>query len=289
MPISSYPQLIASILLSRQPHIGAKSFSNWVKKYGSPLNALQAYDHQVGWKHSRSKSSLTLPSEKELNDQNISFVCYQEPSYPNSFYALSEPPPYLFFRGILPSTQMLSIIGTRHPSEEGKKLAQRFSIQAIEFGWTIVTGGASGIETEVLKSAIQKKGKVVVLLAHGVNKAYPTTNQTLFEQVLEQNGCLLSEFLPNTDPRPSFFPTRNRLIAGLSQAVLWIEGDQKSGACTTARHTLQLKKRLFVSYGSSPTLQQGPKFFLKKGAISLVSREEFQILDDFFSNSETLC
>ncbi|MEK7487243.1 MAG: DNA-processing protein DprA [Planctomycetota bacterium] len=267
-----YAELCAIILLSRKPGVGAARFVELLQKWGCPEKALEKTEEDSLEKEKRPKTTFVPPSWETLQCRQISFCYYGGNHYPKMFYALSEPPPYLFYRGhpFWESEPILSIVGSRTPSSKGIQLAQKITQWAVQEGYGIASGGAFGIDAVAHQTCLDLGGKTMVLLACGVEKVYPKKHQNLFQTILNTQGCLISEFLPETAPRISFFPTRNRLLAGIAESVIWIEGRANSGALYTAKKTLQLRKKLWVGYGDIPELQEGPKMFLSQGA-SMIS------------------
>lgn len=266
-----YEQLCSAITLSRKPGIGATRFAQFLQQWETPQKALKNTPEIFNPLQKYPKKNFDPPSLKTLQTQNLSFCYYRGPDYPKPFYSLSEPPPYLFFRGtpVWNSHPIITIVGTRTPSREGIHLARKMTQWAIQEGYCIASGGAFGIDAVIHQTCLEFSAPTLVLLASGLNQTYPPEHQNLFEEVSRAHGCLLSEFLPDTPPRKSFFPTRNRLLAGIAEKILWIEGRSKSGARYTAQTALKLGKTVVVGYGNDPDLQEGPKSFLPKGALEI--------------------
>lgn len=162
-----------------------------------------------------------------------------DPDYPALLFAISDPPPVLYYRGSLrfnaqPIPMSVGIVGTRQPSAYGRRWTQRLSAALAAQGTTIVSGLAAGIDTEAHESCLKQGGCTVAVLGTGVDVVYPQQNRELYRQILE-TGLVVSEYADKTLPDKAHFPRRNRLIAGLSRAVLVTEAPERSGALITAR------------------------------------------------------
>ena len=170
---------------------------------------------------------------------NPDFWTPADADYPQLLLEIPDPPPVLYYRGsvdlqenqgILPA---IALVGTRNPSEYGKRWTRRIATALAQNGFTVVSGLAEGVDTEAHQSAIHAGGRTIAVLGTGVNRVYPWSNRKLYEQLLDQ-GLALSEYPADTSPDRTHFPRRNRIVAGLCRAVLVLEAPQKSGALITA-------------------------------------------------------
>ena len=125
------------------------------------------------------------------------------------------------------------MVGTRKASTYGLNQAKALAAQINACGGVTVSGGAAGVDTWALEGALTVNGCAVAVLGCGVEVTYPTANRALFARI-QENGCLMSEYLPTEKPKPWYFPARNRIISGLSDGVLVVEAPEKSGALITA-------------------------------------------------------
>ena len=148
----------------------------------------------------------------------------------------------------------LAIVGTRNPTPYGVRIAGDFAAGFVDREWTIVSGGAYGIDSAAHKGALIAEGSTVAVLAAGIDVAYPAGNARLFAEICE-NGALISEVLPGAHAIPSRFLTRNRIIAALSQATLVVEAAFRSGSLRTARDAAELMRPVMAIPGpiSAPT------------------------------------
>lgn len=148
----------------------------------------------------------------------------------------------------------LAIVGTRNPTPYGVRNAGDFAAGFVDREWTIISGGAYGIDSAAHKGALIAEGSTVAVLAAGIDVAYPAGNSRLFAEICE-NGALVSEVLPGAHAIPSRFLTRNRIIAALSQATLVVEAAFRSGSLRTARDAAELMRPVMAIPGpiSAPT------------------------------------
>lgn len=167
--------------------------------------------------------------------------------YPRSLLALQDPPPVLYYKGTMPLAQkkMVAIVGTRTPSRTGERTAQGLARELSLSGACIVSGLARGIDAFSHTGALQGTGGTIAVIGTGIDEVYPPENEALYRNILE-NGCVVSEFVPGSKPLAWHFPLRNRLIAALSQGVIVVEGELRSGAYATVRSARAQRKPILV-------------------------------------------
>ncbi|MBR2309771.1 MAG: DNA-processing protein DprA [Oscillospiraceae bacterium] len=184
--------------------------------------------------------------------KNIGILTLSDENYPRRLRNIPEPPLLLFYKGVLPDFEKqpaIGVVGTRKATSYGVGVAKKFGAQLSASGSIVVSGGAAGVDTAALKGALDVQGQTVAVLGCGVDITYPISNRKLFMQIQEQ-GCLMSEYLPGTSPKPWQFPERNRIISGLSNGVLIIEAPEKSGALITARDALEQGRDVYAVPGN---------------------------------------
>ena len=197
---------------------------------------------------------LTAPRQvvHECAQKHISILTRADASYPDRLRNIYDAPLVLYCKGLLPDMEVrpcIGVVGTRKASAYGMNNARRMSMQIAACGGIVISGGATGIDTMALEGALAGGGRVVAVLGNGVDVVYPRSNRKLFEQI-EKNGCLLSEYLPGTEPKPWQFPERNRIISGLSDGVFVVEAPARSGALITAGYALEQGRDVFVVPGN---------------------------------------
>ena len=226
----------------------------------------------------RSKINPEQLLETHLKD-NPQFWTPADPEYPQLLLEIPSPPPVLYYRGKVELTDNLgtfgaiAIVGTRYPTEYAKRWTRRISKTLTEQGFMIVSGMAAGIDAEAHWSCLKAGGKTIAVLGTGVDTIYPSSNQKLYQQIF-QEGLILSEYPANTKPDRGNFPARNRIIAGLSRAVLIMEAPQKSGALITARFANDFCRDVYVLPGTLDNQQAlGCLNLLHRGAQLILGEE----------------
>ncbi|MGB7443951.1 MAG: DNA-processing protein DprA [Coleofasciculaceae cyanobacterium] len=171
--------------------------------------------------------------------KNPHFWTPVDADYPHLLLEIPSSPPVLYYRGQVDLTEnqgirpTVGIVGTREPSEYGKRSTRQISAALARHGFTVVSGMAAGIDTEAHHGCLEAGGRTIGVLGTGVDVVYPPRNFSLYEQI-QQQGLVVSEYPAGTQPNRRNFPQRNRIIAGLSRAVLVMEAPNKSGALITA-------------------------------------------------------
>jgi DNA processing protein len=203
-------------------------------------------------KSSWDMASLFKKAEKissVCTARSINWLSWKEAGYPPLLREIYDPPAVLFYRGILPDPQkpLLGMVGTRKPSIEGAAQGYTIARGLGREGISVVSGLALGIDSMCHRGNLDGGAPGYAVLGSGADEIYPKSNRTLVKRILDTGGALLSEYAPGTIPYKSNFPARNRIIAGLSRAVLIVEAPARSGALITANYTLDQGKDLFVA------------------------------------------
>lgn len=182
-----------------------------------------------------------------LLDAGIKIITLEDDAYPENLRRTGQAPALLYMKGDrLPhDDRALAIVGTRKATKYGLDAAYKLAFDLAQAGVTIVSGLAQGIDAAAHRGALDAKGRTIAVLGSGINKIYPTANEALAREVIE-NGALLSEFGVNTPPVASNFPIRNRIISGLSLGVLIAEAPEQSGALITADAALEQGRDVFA-------------------------------------------
>lgn len=225
------------------------------------VNRLRARSYE-GTKHAAEKISdrLNSTTSEQLIDQlaDAFFITPDSPDWPMRLNELAAPPFGLVglgIRDILASTdESLGIVGTRNPTNYGSKIATEFAAALADRNWTIVSGGAFGIDSAAHRGALIVEGNTIAVLGGGVRTIFPSGNDRLFSEIAT-HGLLLSEVLPSVPAVPHRFLIRNRLIAALSKGTLVVEAAHRSGSLRTARDAGELLRPVMAIPGPihSPT------------------------------------
>jgi DNA processing protein len=172
---------------------------------------------------------------EELARKGVSVLTPADAGYPERLEEIPDPPPALFVRGTLPDAPAVALVGSRAASPTGVETSRALGRALGERGVCVVSGLALGVDAAAHEGALEAGGPTVGVLGCGIDVVYPRVNRALFGRVVE-GGALVSEYYLGEPPLAWRFPARNRIIAGLCDAVVVVEAPQKSGALITARH-----------------------------------------------------
>ncbi len=186
-----------------------------------------------------------------LEKTNIKVITILSDDYPELLKNTADAPTVLYCRGnvkLLNST-CVAIVGTRRVSRYGHDVTKQFSEELSKAGLTIVSGLCDGVDTIAHTACVNTKGKTIAVIASGLNEIYPATNTNLATNIVNGDGLIISEYKPNEKPKTFYFPNRNRIIAGLSKAVLITEAPLKSGSLYTKNYALEYGREVFAVPG----------------------------------------
>ncbi len=260
-------------------NVGNIGFNTLVKTLGSPravfdapIASLQKID-RITLKTARNIKSFdnwaTIDKELDLAGRlNVSIITSDSPLYPRLLLNIYDFPPILYVRGTLSDQDInVAVVGSRRASTYGRFTTERLCRELAMKGVTVVSGMARGIDSAAHAGAIAGKGRTIAVLGSGIDVIYPPENRKLFEKIAE-NGAVITEFPFSTQPLASNFPTRNRIISGLSLGVVVVEANEKSGSLITARVALEQGRDVFAVPGSidSPGTK-GTHRLIREGAI----------------------
>lgn len=199
--------------------------------------------------------------------------------FPAQLFEIPQPPKKLFVQGTLPNKDavLLTVVGSRKYSNYGKDVCEKLISGLSGNNIVIVSGLAIGIDTIAHNVALKTKLKTIAVPGSGLNEKvlYPRTNRLLAEKIIENGGALISEFEPDFRATPWSFPQRNRIMAGLSKAVLVIEAEQKSGTLITARMAVDYNRDVLAVPGSiSSSNSRGTNLLIRQGATPITSSDD---------------
>lgn len=244
----------ALILLAKIDRMGPGAVRALVDTFGDPIEALvaaargsreldqaqrKAVDKRLGGLSRKAllrraaASAAAVARELGPSDRILG---YGLSGYPVRLERLHYPPPVVWARGPLPADagRAVAVIGTRRATRDGRELAREIARELAGSGIRIVSGLAAGVDGAAHRGALDAKGETAAVLGSGLRFRYPRANHDIYAE-LEGRGLILTEFEPSTRPEPHRFPTRNRIVAALCDAVLVVEAPAKSGALLTAR------------------------------------------------------
>jgi DNA processing protein len=173
-------------------------------------------------------------------DSGVHLIPWDDASYPAALSAIVDPPPALWVRGNLSAltSRAVAIVGSRAGSPYALAVAERLAADLATRGIVVVSGLARGVDSAAHRGAVAAKGATLAVLGSGADVIYPAEHRGLAREI-EIDGAIVSELVPGTPPQKQFFPLRNRIISGLSRAVLIVEAGEKSGSLITARMALE--------------------------------------------------
>lgn len=229
---------------------------------------------QIGKSIVQSCRNLEV-AEKILDNTDkfgAEFVSFWDERYPERLKKIHDPPAALYISGEDSPLYdySVAIVGTRGATDHAKSMAFRIGRDIAATGVTVVSGLALGIDTSAHEGALQAGGRTVAVFGCGIDVVYPPSNAKLIERIRHQ-GAIMSEYPPGKQPNPGFFPSRNRIISGLSLGVLVVEAGRKSGALITARLALEQGRELFALPGLAGAHRTvGVNNLLRDGSAHLV-------------------
>jgi DNA processing protein len=221
----------------------------------------------------RSHAAATLARAAE---RDITPVPWSDPAYPPALSAIIDPPPVLWLRGQVAALEApaVAIVGSRAATPYGLAVGEQLAADLAAHGVVIVSGLARGVDSAAHRGALAAAGCTVAVLGSGADVVYPREHEALAREI-EHHGAILSELVPGTPPQKHFFPQRNRVISGLSRAVVVIEAGEKSGSLITARCALEQGREVLAVPGNVLTgRNRGAHRLLRDGAKIVESADD---------------
>ncbi len=237
-----------------------------------------------GLKAESALSSMIKKGQKAraiCESKHIKMITIEDDAYPPILKLIPDPPPMLYLWGEFNySIPKLGVVGTRRVSPEGENINTYFCREISSYQIGIVSGLAQGHDAIAARVTLDNEGYTVAVLGTGIDVVYPTANSRLFEEI-KAKGCLLSEYPPGTPGNAWRFPLRNRIISGLSQAVLVIQAPARSGALITAQYAEAQGKNIFAIPGNPvDDRNAGTNLLIQNGARVALKPED--IVQDIF-------
>jgi len=279
---------LALIFLNNLSGFGPKTIANLVNKVKNLEVIWQFSDYQLknlGLKPSKikefNKYKNKFKAEKiavDLKKENIKYLTLYDQKYPQKLKEIYDPPPVIFYKGILNfQLPAVAIIGSRNSTVYGRKIASRTAAELAKMGVNIISGLANGIDSTAHQGALSvDAGITTAILGNGFNYLYPSQNKLLSQKIMN-NGLMLTEFNPEVAPRAKNFPRRNRIISALADLILVVEAGAKSGTLITVDYALEQGKDIMAvpanidrpnSVGSNRLIKKGAAIFTKVSDVS---------------------
>lgn len=265
------------------------------KKYFNALNLILKADYSALIKLKSAfpsyksafeslKKPISIDTETEwqkLQKQKIQIILKDEADFPSLLKEIPWPPLGIYIKGELPKNNeiKIAVVGTRKATSVGREIAENFSQELATNGVVIVSGLAMGIDSASHLGALKSKGKTIAVLGNEIGSFYPRQNQKLAKRILENNGCIISEYPLGCPTYRANFLARNRIISGLSKAVVIIEAPFESGALNTARYAIEQNREVLVAPGPLNNKNyEGSLKLIREGARLITSAKD--ILED---------
>ena len=220
--------------------------------------------------------SLAETAVRRAQAASITAIAWNDPDYPVALTTIADPPPVLWTRGRVAalSAPAVAIVGSRAASPYALSVAEQLAGDLAASGLVIVSGLARGVDSAAHRGALAAGGVTVAVLGSGVDVLYPPEHASLATEI-DRAGAVVSELVPGTEPMPWFFPRRNRIISGLSRAVVVIEAGEKSGSLITARCALDQGRDVLAVPGNVLSgRNRGAHALLKDGAKIVESADD---------------
>ncbi len=275
------------LCLSGADGVGPVILRNLMKHFGtidqilgasvSEMTRVEGIGSKTAEKIARSRNNFDAKTELELADKlNVWIISLDDERYPPVLKRIYDPPPVLYIKGTLARSDNLSIaiVGSRRCSVYGQEQASRFAHLLCSAGFTVCSGMARGIDTSAHQGALSAKGRTIAVQGCGLANIFPPENKKLFELITESGACI-SELPLQYEPLAENFPSRNRIIAGMSLGTIIVEAGLNSGAMITARMALENDREVMAVPGKidSP-LNKGSHQLIKDGAKLIESVED---------------
>lgn len=218
----------------------------------------------------------------------IRILTWQDDEYPLHLKEIDQPPPVLYLRGEITAEDnwAVAVVGTRAVTPYGRQVTEELATVLAHNGVTIVSGLARGVDAVAHSAAIKAGGRTLAVLGSGVDRIYPPEHRTMAERIAS-HGAVISDYAPGTPPESANFPPRNRIISGLSMAVVVVEAGDTSGALITAEFAVEQGRDVFAIPGSIYAPQsKGTNRLLRNGAKTLLTPQDVLEALDLTRNME---
>ncbi len=278
---------LAWLALTLAPGLGPKRILDAVKLLETPseifrlpltsLESLRLPAHAAQFIFDGKARQAAEEEWARVSAQGATIITFGCPEYPERLKEIYDPPPVLWLRGAaeLLARPSIAIVGTRHPSPYGSGVAEMLARDLAVRRLLIVSGMARGIDTCAHKGALSARMPTVAVWGTGIDVIYPKENKKLAEDILATGGAIVSEVPMGTFPAPQNFPRRNRILSGLSVAVLVVEASENSGTRVTARCAAEQNRDLYAVPGNVTNKNSWtPNTLIKQGAKLVATWED---------------
>lgn len=264
--------------------VKSQGVMNTRKKLAELAAREDLFDIPAGFENSE-EYTRALWNLKRAQELGVEVVTYIDDLYPEKLKNISQPPAVLYVRGnarILKEVAFAGMVGARDSDDYGIRTAETIAMEIGQTGAGIVSGGARGIDAASHRGALRAKAPTVAVLGSGLDREYPQENIPIFKKIVENGGAVISEYPFGTEPLGNNFPRRNRIIAGLSSALVVVRAAYKSGSLITASQALNQGMTVFAVPGNIDAgLSRGTNELIRDGAVPLLSAME--VIDELIA------
>ena len=280
------------VWLAEKCGVASRHFRHLVDKYDDPFDIYRLEEDEIDHIEGIDTNLKNALGDKSLENSysiirycksnKVDIISYGDKRYPGRLRDIEEPPVCLYFLGKFPqrdSSLCIGIVGTRKMSEYGKQTAYKISYELEGADCIIISGMALGIDGVAACGALSAEGRTVAVLGSGISVIYPKEHKKLMKEITKK-GAVITEYPPFERPNPWNFPKRNRIISGLCQGVLVVEGNARSGALITASKAIAQGRAIFALPGKvNESNSDGPNELIRQGATIALSSAD--ILGEF--------
>lgn len=272
------------IWLSRIEGLNPKFLNDLLKKYESPKEIWDKTKEELLQDGIKEKYASEITNTiyrqnldkylKYMKQNNIEIITIKDKAYPDKLKVIYDPPIILYIKGnkkIL-NQKSIAIVGCRLCTKYGENIAKKIAYNLSLNNINIISGLARGIDSCAHKGSLRGKSKTIAVVGCGLDRVYPEENKALFNEIIKDNGVIVSEYIIGTKPLAKNFPRRNRIISGLSNGVIVVEAREKSGTLITVDFALEQGKNIYAvpgnvdnpnAFGTNELIKQGAKIVTK--------------------------
>ncbi len=285
-------EVLHQVALTLVPQIGAVHARNLVKHLGSATTIFRAKKKELECIEgigSMRASAIKLFSDFDRAEKELAFMekykiaplFLTNPDYPQRLLQCYDPPTLLYYRGkaSLNAGRIIAIVGTRSKTDYGKQQTEKLVEGLSQHDVTIISGLALGIDAVAHKAAVKNKLPTIGVVAHGLDTIYPTEHNGLAKEMVKEGGGILSEFRKETKPDKHNFPIRNRIVAGMCDALVVIETDIKGGSMITAELAFGYNKDIFAIPGKNTDKKSSGCNHLIRQNKAMIATEPVHLLE----------
>lgn len=280
--------------LAEKCGIASKQFGRLIEKYDDPFDVYRLSEDEIEQLEGINGALRAKLCEKDLEssysilkyckENRVDIISYGDSRYPARLKNIEDAPILLYCLGHFPdfnSALCIGIVGTRKMSEYGKQSAYKIGYELSSAGAIVVSGMALGVDGAAASGALSAGGRTVAVLGCGISVVYPKEHKKLMEEI-SRKGAVITEYPPTEAPHGHNFPKRNRIISGLCQGVLVVEGAAGSGALITARRAIDQGREVFALPGKiDESNSEGPNELIREGAYPALCSDDILRHYDF--------